>query len=132
MVNIRKTRIFDLYSIGQYEEAIKLAENYLEENPNDIYVLDLASLCYRKINKIDEAIKKLNYILLKDCINVPAKMDLFDIYFRLERYEEAKPLLDELLSIDCDAIKENMSYYSFAKDTIETYLIRKEEEFTKA
>ena len=123
----RKTKLFDLQLSKNYQGIIDLVKKITKNNPNDVYALSHAANAYRNLGENDKAIEILKHILSVDCMNIPAKLDLFDILYRENRYEEAKPLLDEIKTFDCEEVKEFKSYYDFASELIDAYLMKKRE-----
>ncbi len=127
MSDIRKTKLFDMQKAEKYQEILATTKSILEDNPNDIYALLYAAAAYENLGNHNKAIEILKHVLSIDCMNIPAKLDLFDILYKLKNYEEAKPLLEEILCFDCDEVKNNMANYVLAKEQIDSYLQAKKE-----
>ena len=128
MDEIVKVKLFDLQLSKNYQGIINLVKEVTKTKPDDVYALTFAVDAYRNLGENDKAIEILKHILSIDCMNIPAKLDLFDILFKLCRFEEAKPLLEEIKTFDCNEVKKNKSYYDFASDLIEAYLLKKRSE----
>lgn len=85
-------RIKKLYKDKKYSSYEKEASKYLEKYPNDVIVRFMRARSYRKLNRFDEAIEDLKYNLtLED--NDHSLLELYFIYYYLNRYEEALELL---------------------------------------
>lgn len=85
-------RIKKLFKDKKYSSYEKEATKYLEKYPNDVIVRFMRARAYRKLNRFDEAIEDLKYNLrLED--NDHSLLELYFIYYYLNRYEEAIELL---------------------------------------
>ena len=81
-----------------YDQAIKLSNEYLDKYKNDVYILLQLGFAYKKNKDYQNAIDVYDYILSIDSYNPVARLDLFDIYMETKQYDVAKPILDEIFS----------------------------------
>ena len=90
--------IYNLYNSRKYKEVIEKSNKYLKlfQNEYDIKVRFMRAKSLRYLNKFEEAIEELIEICLDDRDNSFSKLELFYIYYFLNRYEEALNLLPEL------------------------------------
>lgn len=85
-------KIKKLYIDKKYNSFIKESTKYLDIVPNDIGVRFMRARSYRKLNMFNEAIEDLKHILNLDYSDY-ALLELYFIYYHLNRYEEALELL---------------------------------------
>ena len=110
--------------LKEFDQAIKLAKEYLNVCKDDVYVLLQLEFAYKQIGDYENAINICDYILSIDSYNPVARLDLFDIYMETEQYDVAKPILDEIFSSSLykEELKENRAKYEEARETINKYL----------
>lgn len=97
-----------LFKSKKYKNAIKEANTFLDICPNNIRVRFMRARSFRRTGKFAEAINDLNYILNIDKNNQHALIELYFLYYFLNRYEEALKLLPKLY------LSENINSYSVA------------------
>lgn len=84
----------------KYGEFIVKATKYLERVPQDVEMRFMRAKSYRKLNRFDEAIEDLKYILDKG-INNHALTELYYIYYYRNMYKDAIELLPLMYKTKC-------------------------------
>lgn len=85
-------RIKNLYLNKKYNIFEKEATKYLDSFPDDINLRFMRAKTYRNLNKFEEAIADLKYILKLE-YNEYALTELYFIYYYTNKYKEALDLL---------------------------------------
>ncbi len=111
-------------ALKEFDQAIKLAKEYLNVYKDDVYVLLQLGFAYKQIGDYENAINICNYVLSIDSYNPVARLDLFDIYMETEQYDVAAPIIDEIFTSPMyeTILKENRAKYEEARETINKYL----------
>ena len=111
-------------NLKKFDQAIKLAKEYLNVDKDNVYVLLQLGFAYKQIGDYENAIEVYDYILSIDSYNPEARLDLFDIYMEIEQYDVAAPILDEIFTSPMyeTILKENRAKYEEARETINKYL----------
>ena len=107
-----------------YDQAIKLSNEYLDKYKNDVYILLQLGFAYKKNKDYQNAIDVYDYILSIDSYNPIARLDLFDIYMETKQYDVAKPILDEIFSSSLykKELESNREKYETARELINNYI----------
>lgn len=107
-----------------YDQAIKLSNEYLDKYKNDVYILLQLGFAYKKNKDYQNAIDVYDYILSIDSYNPVARLDLFDIYMETKQYDVAKPILDEIFSSSLykKELESNREKYEKARELINNYI----------
>lgn len=107
-----------------YDQAIKLSNEYLDKYKNDVYILLRLGFAYKKNKDYQNAIDVYDYILSIDSYNPIARLDLFDIYMETKQYDVAKPILDEIFSSSLykKELESNREKYETARELINNYI----------
>ncbi|XP_068445888.1 interferon-induced protein with tetratricopeptide repeats 1-like [Clinocottus analis] len=117
-------RLYRIYV--SLDEAIDLAEEALERNPDKRYLKSCAALCYRRISQrkdnplqhsmIDRAISlQREVITLYPLSSLPLEIYLANIYADCNNQDEADQIYEELLKRDLDPECAQMLYHYYAK-----------------
>ena len=94
----KRLEILEALGCHEYQTAINLAKEYLNEYKDDVYVLLLLGFTYKTAKMYDDALNIYDYVLSIEQNNIVARLDLFDLYYELQQYDVAKPILDEILT----------------------------------
>jgi tetratricopeptide (TPR) repeat protein len=90
------------YQRGQYDEAIKLYDQYLSKNYNDAYVLNLKGYSLFKLKRYDEAITALLTATKADPKYAWAYFDLARVYCAMGKSSEANSAINQAISLQPD------------------------------
>ena len=85
-------RIKTLIQVKEYQQAIVVAEDYLNLNPSDTESIFLISYAYKKLQRFKEAIKFGERVRLREPEHIRNLVNLAHCYFRLKNIERAKYL----------------------------------------
>ena len=87
-----RNRIKTLIQVKEYQQAIVVAEDYLNLNPSDTESIFLISYAYKKLQKFKEAIKFGERVRLREPEHIRNLVNLAHCYFRLKNIQRAKYL----------------------------------------
>ena len=105
-------RAKDAYFSHDYELAVKLLEECLQEEPDDISILSEMGKVYVGSGNDEEALKYYSRVLELDDKNFTAIDNIGSIYRRLGRYQDSVDILNKAFEIDKDSIA---TYYNLGQ-----------------
>ena len=106
MLHVKKNNVFCLIHLEQYDEALKLLEQILQDFPSDIQALNMKGYCLEKSGKINDSIRtysevfkydktNLNsmnstaYLMAKQGINIKKALEIAEYVYRRDRNNPA-------------------------------------------
>lgn len=93
-------RAKELYSAKKYDIFVKESAKYLEIAPKDINMRFMRAKALRLLNRFEESIKELKFVLNLECDSY-ALAELYYIYYYLNMYNEAIELLPVIYKTKC-------------------------------
>ena len=105
-------RAKDAYFSHDYELAVKLLEECLQEDPDNISILSEMGKVYVGSGNDESALKYYSRVLELDDKNFTAIDNIGSIYRRLGRYQDSVDILNKAFEIDKDSIA---TYYNLGQ-----------------
>jgi eukaryotic-like serine/threonine-protein kinase len=84
------------YVTGEVEKAIETLQSWERTYPNDYIPHNNLSVNYGFVGKIDEALREAQEAARIDPKNITAKGNVIDCFIRLNRYDEARQVFEQL------------------------------------
>ena len=97
---VRRELANSLYAASEFEEAIRVADQALEERPTQESVLVIRARSLERLQRYEEAEKAYGQLLRVNPENTEAYYGRARSLIRLQKYQEAVPLLEKSLSLD--------------------------------
>ena len=92
-------KIISDFQRGDKLNSINKLNLFLEKNPSDNTARYNLALMYEKIEKIKLAVKNYNEVIKKDKLHWRSRFNLYLIFIKQKRYNDALILVDEVLKI---------------------------------
>ncbi|MFW5867546.1 MAG: tetratricopeptide repeat protein [Armatimonadota bacterium] len=101
---------------GEYEQAIELYQQILDEQPEDAEALWGLGLSQMNIGEFDEALERISQAAEIEPDNQLYLLDAGKHYTMLGMYDEAKPFFEKVIEIDAASkhgaeAQKQLSYY---------------------
>lgn len=100
-IRTKLIKLFTKYTKQNAKNFLSLANDYLEQYPEDILIRDMRAKIHIINENYKSAIEDLNYNLLID-INIDSVCALFYIYYNLYMYEDALKLLPTMYKLSSE------------------------------